>query len=276
MDSNEKYELLLTQLRAKEGFICDMDGVIYHGNNLLPGVREFVNWLYEEKKSFLFLTNASERSPKELQQKLLRLGLEVDESHFYTSALATAKFIHSQAPGCSAYVIGGPGLVNAIYDAGITMNDVNPDYVVVGEGRSYSLDTLTKATNLVMAGAKLIGANSDVSGPIEDGIAPACRALVAPIEMATGKQAYFCGKPNPLMMRTGLRMLQCHSAEAVMVGDRMDTDVISGLESGMSTVLVLSGVSTRETLNTYAYRPSIVLDGVGDIPKMAKAQKTSS
>ena len=276
MDSNEKYELLLTQLRTKEGFICDMDGVIYHGNNLLPGVREFVNWLYEEKKSFLFLTNASERSPKELQQKLLRLGLEVDESHFYTSALATAKFIHSQAPGCSAYVIGGPGLVNALYDAGITMNDVNPDYVVVGEGRSYSLDTLTKATNLVMAGAKLIGANSDVSGPIEDGIAPACRALVAPIEMATGKQAYFCGKPNPLMMRTGLRMLQCHSAEAVMVGDRMDTDVISGLESGMSTVLVLSGVSTRETLNTYAYRPSIVLDGVGDIPKMAKAQKTSS
>ena len=276
MDSNEKYELLLTQLRAKEGFICDMDGVIYHGNNLLPGVREFVNWLYEEKKSFLFLTNASERSPKELQQKLLRLGLEVDESHFYTSALATAKFIHSQAPGCSAYVIGGPGLVNALYDAGITMNDVNPDYVVVGEGRSYSLDTLTKATNLVMTGAKLIGANSDVSGPIEDGIAPACRALGAPIEMATGKQAYFCGKPNPLMMRTGLRMLQCHSAEAVMVGDRMDTDVISGLESGMSTVLVLSGVSTRETLNTYAYRPSIVLDGVGDIPKMAKAQKTSS
>ena len=153
------------------------------------------------------------------------------------------------------------------------MNDVNPDYVVVGEGRSYSLDTLTKATNLVMAGAKLIGANSDVSGPIEDGIAPACRALVAPIEIATGKQAYFCGKPNPLMMRTGLRMLQCHSAEAVMVGDRMDTDVISGMESGMSTVLVLSGVSTMETLNTYAYRPSMVLNGVGDIPAVAKRQK---
>ena len=142
---------------------------------------------------------------------------------------------------------------------------------VVGEGRAYSLDTLTKATNLVMAGAKLIGANSDVSGPIENGIAPACRALVAPIEMATGKQAYFCGKPNPLMMRTGLRLLGCHSAEAVMIGDRMDTDVISGLESGMSTALVLSGVSTRETVNTYAYRPSIVLDGVGDIPVLARA-----
>ena len=150
------------------------------------------------------------------------------------------------------------------------MNDVNPDYVVVGEGKSYSLDTITKATNLVLKGAKLIGANSDVSGPIENGIMPACGALVAPIEIATGKKAYFCGKPNPLMMRTGLRLLNCHSAEAVMVGDRMDTDIISGLESGMSTVLVLSGVSTTETLNTYGYRPGIVLNGVGDIVKKAK------
>jgi len=260
----------------KRGFICDMDGVIYYGNRILPGVREFIQWLQDEKKEYLFLTNNSGYTPKELNQKLARMGLDVPEEHFYTSALATAAFLREQAPGCSVFAIGEAGLLNALYDAGITMNDVNPDYVVVGEGRSYSLDTLTKATNLVMAGAKLIGANSDVSGPTEDGIAPACRALVAPIEMATGKQAYFCGKPNPLMMRTGLRMLQCHSAEAVMVGDRMDTDVISGLESGMSTVLVLSGVSTRETLNTYAYRPSIVLDGVGDIPKMAKAQKTSS
>ena len=151
------------------------------------------------------------------------------------------------------------------------MNDVNPDYVVMGEGKSYSLDSLTKATNLVLKGARLIGANSDVSGPIENGITPACRALVAPIEMATGTQAYFCGKPNPLMMRTGLKLLGCHSGEAVMVGDRMDTDVISGLESGMSTVLVLSGVSTMETLKTYAYRPTVVLDGVGDIVRMAEA-----
>ena len=260
-------------LRNKQGYISDMDGVIYHGNCILPGVKEFVDWLYKEDKPFLFLTNSSERSPRELRQKLSRMGLDVDESHFYTSALATAKFLAEQAPGCSAYVIGAPGLVNALYDVGITMNDVNPDYVVVGEGRSYSLDTLTKATNLVMQGAKLIGANSDVSGPIENGIAPACRALIAPIEMATGKQAYFCGKPNPLMMRTGLKMLNCHSAEAVMVGDRMDTDVMSGMESGMSTVLVLSGVSTRETLRTYAYRPSIVLDGVGDIAAMARAEK---
>ncbi len=181
------------------------------------------------------------------------MGLDVPEEHFYTSALATAAFLKEQAAGCSAFVIGEAGLLNALYDVGITMNDVNPDYVVVGEGRSYSLDTLTKATNLVLKGAKLIGANSDVSGPIENGIAPACRALIAPIEMATGTQAYFCGKPNPLMMRTGLNMLGCHSAEAVMVGDRMDTDVISGMESGMSTVLVLSGCSTKDTLKTYSY-----------------------
>ena len=254
---------------AIKGFICDMDGVIYHGNQILPGVREFIQWMQDENKEHLFLTNNSGYTPRELNQKLARMGLDVPEEHFYTSALATAAFLRQQAPGCSVFAIGEAGLLNALYDAGVTMNDVNPDYVVVGEGRAYSLDTLTKATNLVMNGAKLIGANSDVSGPIENGIAPACGALVAPIEMATGRKAYFCGKPNPLMMRTGLRLLGCHSAEAVMIGDRMDTDVISGMESGMSTVLVLSGVSTRETLDTYAYRPSIVLNGVGDIPGLA-------
>ena len=254
----------------KKGFICDMDGVIYHGNRILPGVAEFIQWLHDENKEYLFLTNNSGYTPRELQQKLARMGLDVQEEHFYTSALATAAFLKEQSPGCSVFAIGEAGLLNALYDAGITMNDVNPDYVVVGEGRTYSLDTLTKATNLVLQGAKLIGANSDVSGPIENGIAPACRALIAPIEMATGTQAYFCGKPNPLMMRTGLRILGCHSGDAVMVGDRMDTDVISGMESGMSTVLVLSGVSTADTVKTYAYRPTIVLDGVGDIVKMAK------
>lgn len=257
----------------KKGFICDMDGVIYHGNRILPGVPEFIQWLHDEHKEYLFLTNNSGYTPRELNQKLARMGLDVSEDHFYTSALATAAFLREQAPGCSVFAIGEAGLLNALYDAGITMNDVNPDYVVVGEGRSYSLDTLTKATNLVLQGAKLIGANSDVSGPIENGIAPACRALIAPIEMATGKQAYFCGKPNPLMMRTGLKLLGCHSGEAVVVGDRMDTDVISGLESGMSTVLVLSGVSTPETLKTYAYRPTVMLNGVGDIAAIARSQK---
>ena len=256
----------------KKGFICDMDGVIYHGNRVLPGVAEFIQWLHDENKEYLFLTNNSGYTPRELSQKLARMGLDVTEEHFYTSALATAAFLRDQAPGCSVFAIGEAGLLNALYDAGITMNDVNPDYVIVGEGRNYSLDSLTKATNLVLAGAKLIGANSDLSGPIENGIAPACRALIAPIEMATGKQAYFCGKPNPLMMRTGLKRLGCHSAEAVMVGDRMDTDVISGMECGMSTVLVLSGISTEATLDEYAYRPSAVLDGVGDIVTLAEAQ----
>lgn len=257
----------------KKAFICDMDGVLYHGNKLLPGVAEFVKWLQDEKKDFLFLTNNSGCTPRELQQKLSRMGIEVSEDNFYTSALATAAFLKEQAPGCSVYAIGEAGLLNALYDAGITMNDVNPDYVVVGEGKTYSLDTLTKATNLVMKGAKLIGANSDVSGPIENGIMPACGALVAPIEIATGKKAYFCGKPNPLMMRTGLKKLGVHSAEAVMIGDRMDTDIISGLESGMSTVLVLSGVSDMDTVDSYAYRPTIVLEGVGDIVRIATSNK---
>ena len=262
----------MLDFNSKKGFICDMDGVIYHGNIILPGVERFVEWLQSENKEYLFLTNNSGFTPRELHQKLARMGLDVPEEHFYTSALATAAFLREQVPGCSVYAIGEAGLLNALYDAGITMNDVNPDYVVVGEGKSYSLDTLTRATNLVMNGARLIGANSDVSGPIESGIAPACRALIAPIEMAAGTSAYFCGKPNPLMMRTGLRLLGCHSNEAVMVGDRMDTDVISGLESGMSTVLVLSGVTAREDLRTYAYRPSEVLDGVGDIVAAARGE----
>ena len=261
----------MINFNENKGFICDMDGVIYHGNKILPGVADFISWLQRTGKEFLFLTNNSGSTPKELQQKLARMGLDVPEKHFYTSALATAAFLKEQSPGCSVYAIGEAGLFNALYDAGITMNDVNPDYVVMGEGKSYSLDSLTKATNLVVNGARLIGANSDVSGPIENGITPACRALVAPIEMATGTQAYFCGKPNPLMMRTGLKLLGCHSGEAVMVGDRMDTDIISGLESGMSTVLVLSGVSTMDTLKTYAYRPTVVLDGVGEIVRMAES-----
>lgn len=243
-----------------------MDGVIYHGNRLIPGVKEFVDWLYREGKQFMFLTNASGRSPKELQQKLARMGLEVDESHFYTSALATAKFISNQMPKCTAYVIGDPGLYNALYDAGITVNDVDPDYVIIGETSNYNFDNICVATSLVRAGAKLIGTNSDITGPSENGIIPACRALVAPIELSTGKQAYFVGKPNPLMMRSCLRRLGVHSDESVIVGDRMDTDIISGIESGLDTLLVLSGVTSREEIENYPYRPRLVVDSVADIP----------
>lgn len=255
----------LEKLRARKGFICDMDGVIYLGNQLLPGVREFVNWLNENGKQFLFLTNSSERSPKELRQKLQRMGLDIDEEHFYTSALATAAFLKKQAPGCTAFVIGAPGLLNALYDVGVTMNDVDPDYVIVGETASYNYEVITKAVRLVLNGARLIATNSDLTGPTEFGIAPACRSLVAPIELATGKKAYFMGKPNPLMMRTGLHLLGVHSEEAAMVGDRMDTDVIAGMESGLATVLVLSGCTSRADINDYPYRPTYILNGVGEI-----------
>ncbi|HHW95182.1 MAG TPA: HAD family hydrolase [Mogibacterium sp.] len=255
------------ELQEKKGFICDMDGVIYHGNMLLDGVKEFVEWLYENDKEFLFLTNASSRSPRELREKLLRMGLDIEERHFYTSALATAKFLSKQSPNCSAYVIGDHGLYNALYESGITINDINPEYVVIGETSDYSFKHITKAMNLVNKGAKLIATNSDLTGPVEGGFVPACRALVVPIEATTGKQAYYVGKPNPLMMRTGLEMLGVHSSEAVMIGDRMDTDIVAGVETGLYTVLVLSGVSTRETVKNFAYRPNIIMDGVGDIIK---------
>ena len=172
-----------------------------------------------------------------------------------------------QAPGCSAYVIGAPGLVNALYDVGITMNDVNPDYVVVGETDSYNYNMIIKAVQLINKGARLVGTNPDMTGPSEMGIIPACQALVAPISLATGKTPYFVGKPNPLMMRTGLKMLNVHSADAVMIGDRMDTDIVAGMESGLMTALVLSGVSTLENINVFSYRPSIILNGVGDIAR---------
>ena len=249
----------------KKGFICDMDGVIYHGNRILPGVAEFIQWLHEEDKEYLFLTNNSGCTPLELKQKLARMGLDVPEARFYTSALATAAFIRDQSPGCSAYVIGEAGLLNALYDAGITMNDVNPDYVIVGETASYNYEVITKAVRLVLNGARLIATNSDLTGPTEFGIAPACRSLVAPIELATGRKAYFMGKPNPLMMRTGLHLLGVHSEEAAMVGDRMDTDVIAGMESGLATVLVLSGCTSRTDVNGYPYRPTYILNGVGEI-----------
>ena len=255
----------LEELRSKKGFICDMDGVIYHGNRIIPGVREFVGWLEENKKEYLFLTNSPERSPRELAQKLMRMGLDVGEEHFYTSALATASFLASQCPGGSVYVIGEPGLTYALYEAGFSMNDINPDYVVFGETRSLSYEKIEKAVRLVMNGAKLIGTNSDLTGPTEGGIVPACRALISPIEMTTGKQAYFVGKPNPLMMRHALKRLGCHRAEAAIIGDRMDTDIIAGIESELDTVLVLSGVTTPEGINDFPYRPKYVLRDVGVI-----------
>lgn len=256
---------IIKYLQAKDAFICDMDGVIYHGNRLIPGVDNFLNWLHDNDKKFLFLTNSSERSPRELAQKLGRMGLDVSEDHFYTSALATASFLKSQCPGGSVYVIGEPGLVNALYEAGFSFNDVNPDYVVFGETRSLNYERIEIAVKLVQKGAKLIGTNSDLTCPTERGIIPACRAMISSIELTTGKSAYFVGKPNPLMMRHGLKKLMSRREETCIIGDRMDTDIIAGIESELDTVLVLTGVSSVETINMFPYRPKFILDNVGEI-----------
>jgi len=253
----------------RKAFICDMDGVIYHGNRLLPGAREFVEWLRATDRRFLFLTNASQMSPRELSQKLARLGIEVGESHFYTSALATASFLASQKPGGTCFVIGETGLTNALYDVGYTMNEVNPDYVVVGETHAYSYERIVKAAHLVLGGAKLIGTNPDLTGPAEEGIIPATGSLVAPIELATGRKAYFVGKPNPLIMRHALRWLGSRREETAIVGDRMDTDIVSGSEAESETIRVLSGVTSREAVDSFPYQPTYILDGVGDIVRAA-------
>ena len=249
----------------KLGFICDMDGVIYHGNKVLDGVADFINWMQENNKKFVFLTNSSEKTPHELSMKLDRMGLTVTPDHFYTSALATAAFLKSQNPNCTAYVIGEAALTKALYDEGIYMNDVNPEYVVVGETRTYSFEKLEKAIELVLKGAKLIGTNPDITGPTERGIMPATGALIAPIEIATNKKAYFVGKPNPLMLRHGIKRLNCHSADIAFIGDRMDTDIIAGIESNVDTVLVLSGVTAMEDIDKFPYRPKFILNSVGDL-----------
>jgi NagD protein len=256
----------MKDLQGKKAFICDMDGVIYHGNKLLPGVLEFVQWLQKEQKKFLFLTNSSARTLRELSEKLARMGLKVDESHFYTSARATAAFLASQRPGGTAYVIGDAGIINALYDEGYSINDTNPDYVVVSESANYDYARICHATKLVLNGAKLIGTNPDLTGPIEGGqIVPATGALLAPIELATGAKAYYVGKPNPLMMRNALKQLGSKREETAIVGDRMDTDIIAGVEAEITTVLVLSGVTKSEDLGCFAYQPDYVLNGVGDI-----------
>jgi NagD protein len=256
----------MENLRAKKAFICDMDGVIYHGNQLIPGVEAFVNWLKREEKEYLFLTNNSSYSPRELREKLLRLGLDIPVEHFYTSALSTARFLAEQKPGGSAYVIGEAGIINALYEAGYSMNDINPDYVVISETRTYNYDTLVKAINLVRGGAKLIGSNPDLTGPAEGGIVPGTGSLVAPIELSTGKKAYFVGKPNPLMMRNAISRIGVKREETIIVGDRMDTDIVAGVEAKIDTVLVLSGVTESKDIETYAYRPTYTLNSVADIP----------
>ena len=256
---------MLEELKNKTAFISDMDGVIYHGNNLLPGAAEFVRLLEERNLKYLFLTNPSERTPRELADKLFRLGVRVAPEHFYTSALATADFLSRQKPGCSVFAIGEAGLTNALYEKGITMNDVDPDYVVIRETRTYSFERLEKAVHLVLNGAKLIGTNPDLTGPTERGIVPATGALISPIELATGKKAYFIGKPNPFMMRRAVKYLNAMSRETVIIGDRMDTDIIAGVEAEVDTVLVLSGVTAPEDIGRFAYTPKYVMSGLAEL-----------
>ncbi|MFW5751429.1 MAG: HAD-IIA family hydrolase [Planctomycetota bacterium] len=255
----------LAAIRAHQAFVCDMDGVIYHGNRLLPGVGEFVAWLQAQERPFLFLTNSSQRSPRELRGKLRRLGMDVSEDHFHTSALATASFLADQKPGGSCYVIGDAGLINALYEAGLSTDDVDPDWVVVGETRSYSFEKIEHAIRLVLRGARLIGTNPDATGPSEEGISPACGSLCAPIEMATGRTAYYVGKPNPLMMRHALKRLGMRREDTVIIGDRMDTDIVAGVESEISTVLVLTGVTSEAEVIRFPYRPDHILDGIADL-----------
>lgn len=256
---------MLDTIRGKKAFICDMDGVIYHGRRLLAGAAEFVDWLKRENKEYLFLTNSSERSPADLRAKLAGMGIDIDERHFMTSALATASFLRTQAPNARVYTIGAKGLSEALTDAGCILTDDSPDYVVLGETEDYTYEKITRGIRAVLAGARLIGTNPDISGPGEGGLVPACGAMIAPIELAAGRKAYFIGKPNPLIMRHSLKRIQCRREETVIIGDRMDTDIIAGIESEIQTVLVLSGITARDDIEKFPYRPTWILSDIGQL-----------
>ena len=253
----------LDSLLAKKVFVCDMDGVLYRGNQLLPGVLQFVEWL-KANKNFLFLTNDSTRTPRELSEKLYRMGIEVDPKHFFTSALATARYLARQKPKGTAYVIGEPALMGALYEAGYSMNDSNPDYVVMGRTPNYRYQVLEHASKLVNKGAHLIVTNPDAFYPVEGHMAPSAGALASVLEITTGKKAYYIGKPNPLMMRLALDAIGAEAKDGVMIGDRMDTDVVAGIEAGLETILVLTGSTTVADIEKYPFRPSRVLDSIAD------------
>ncbi|HEU5100568.1 MAG TPA: HAD-IIA family hydrolase [Roseiflexaceae bacterium] len=248
-----------------KNYICDMDGVLVRGSQVVPGANEFIQRLQRAGAKFLVLTNNSLYTPRDLYVRLQRIGLDVPANAIYTSALATAQFLSTQHPGGSAFVIGEAGLTTALHDAGYIITDQQPEYVVLGETTAYSFERITQAMRLVAAGARFIATNPDVSGPGEGGMVPATGAVAALISAATGVQPYYIGKPNPLIMRTALRALDAHSEDSVMVGDRMDTDIIIGTESGLETILVLTGVTRREDVGRYPYRPTQIVESVADI-----------
>jgi NagD protein len=251
-------------------WLTDMDGVLVHEEDPIPGAKEFIEALKESGKSYLVLTNNSIFTPRDLRARLLRSGIDVPESAIWTSALATADFLSDQRPDGTAYVVGEAGLTNALHDIGYVMTDRDPDYVVLGETRTYSFEAITRAIRLIDAGARFIATNPDVSGPSAQGLLPACGSVAALISTATGRQPYFVGKPNPLMMRSALNRLAAHSETTVMVGDRMDTDIISGLEAGLRTVLVTTGSTRPDQVETFPYRPTRVVESVADLIELAQ------
>ncbi|RZQ61816.1 HAD-IIA family hydrolase [Amycolatopsis suaedae] len=252
-------------MEPRWSYLTDMDGVLVHEEHLVPGADEFLAELRANDISFLVLTNNSIYTPRDLRARLLRTGLDVPETSIWTSAMATAKFLASQRPGGSAFVIGEAGLTTALHEAGYVLTERDPDYVVLGETRTYSFSAITRAIRLIEAGAKFIATNPDATGPSLEGSLPATGSVAALIERATGRQPYYVGKPNPLMMRSALRSLGAHSEKALMIGDRMDTDIHSGIEAGLQTILVLTGISTRESAELYPYRPTRVIDSVAEL-----------
>jgi NagD protein len=242
-----------------------MDGVLMRGAAPIPGAADFVGRLEERGAKFLLLTNNSMYTPRALQLRLENSGLRVPTDSIYTSAMATARFLQSQDPDGTAYAIGESGLTTALHDAGYTLTDVDPRYVVLGETASYSFEAIAKATRLVADGARFVATNPDVAGPSEAGIIPATGSVAALISSAAGVRPYFVGKPNPLMMRTALNAIDAHSEDSVMIGDNMDTDIIMGLESGLETVLVLSGVTRHADVGRYSYGPTRVVESVAKI-----------
>jgi 5'-nucleotidase len=241
-----------------------MDGVLVREENALPGAAEFLQRLVDQERPFLVLTNNSIFTPRDLSARLKRSGLTVPEDSIWTSGLATATFLHDQLPGGSAYVIGEAGLTTPLHQLGYTLTDTDPDFVVLGETRTYSFTAITKAVRLILDGARFIATNPDVSGPSAEGPLPATGSVAAMITKATGRDPYFVGKPNPMMFRSALNRIEAHSESTMMVGDRMDTDVVAGIEAGLDTILVLTGSTTVADIDKYPFRPGRVLDSIAD------------
>jgi NagD protein len=252
-------------MEFKKNFLIDMDGVLVKGKTPLPGAADFINCLLTGGVKFLILTNNPLYTQRDLEHRLKMAGLDVPADRIFTSAIATARFLQSQNPNGKAFVIGESGLTQALHEVGYVQTDINPDYVVLGEVNNYNFEQITKAVRLVKAGAMFIATNPDTTGPLEAGIVPSTGALAALIEKATGKEPFFVGKPNPLMMRSALRYLGVHSEDTIMVGDRMDTDIVAGVMSGLETILVLSGVSTLADVEHFPYRPTYILNSVAEI-----------